>query len=109
MNRLRFAFASRWSPRDDPSIPQDRGRKSGRRECRSLDVHYRATMTQGHQRRVVEEVDVALGGAAVSHDAVFRFIEPSPKMVVARQEQRIDPSVASGLDDLLGLGVRLAR
>ena len=45
----------------------------------------------------------------MSGDAVFRFIEPSPKVVVTGQEKSVDPRVARGFDDLLGLGCRLAR
>jgi hypothetical protein len=52
---------------------------------------------------------MAIGGAPVSDDAVFRLVEPSPKMIVARQEQGVDPRIARGLDDFLGLGCRLTR
>lgn len=45
----------------------------------------------------------------MSGDAVFRFIEPSPKVVATGQEKSVDPRVARGFDDLLGLGCRLAR
>jgi hypothetical protein len=45
----------------------------------------------------------------VSDDAVFRLVEPSPKMIVARQEQGVDPRIARGLDDFLRLGCGLAR
>ncbi len=41
-------------------------------------------------------------------NAAFRFVEPSPKMVVTCEEQGVDPRIARGLDDLLGLGRRLA-
>src|ERR1700730_7841649 len=54
-------------------------------------------------------MDVPVGATAVSGDAVFRFIEPSPKVVVTGQEKSVDPRVARGFDDLLGLGCRLAR
>jgi len=90
-------------------VSEDRAGETRRRQCLSRDEHHRPALTQGHQGGKIQDIDVPVGGTAVSGDAVFRFIEPSPKVVVTGQEKSVDPRVARGLDDLLGFGCRLAR
>ena len=77
-----------------PVKAQDRRGLRRGRQFHSPDQHDLAALAEGHERGIIEQVDIARAGAAMHRHPILRLIEGPPQVLVAADEQGVDPAVA---------------